>query len=55
MNSTLLRLFAISVAVALPVLAGGEVAPVVPEPSLIMVTALGLGGIILAAKKRRGK
>jgi len=43
------------IATAGALLAGGGIVAVTPEPSLVALTAVGVGAIVLIARKRRGR
>lgn len=53
MRDSLLRLFGALVAASVPLLAGGPAA--VPEPTSLVITAAGVAGILLLARKKRGR
>ena len=53
MRDSLLRLFGVLVVGSVPLLAGGPAA--VPEPTSLAVTAIGVAGIVLLARKKRGR
>ena len=50
---SLLRFAAVLAAASVPLLAG--IKSVAPEPSLVILTAAGVGAVILVARKRRQK
>ena len=43
------------IATASTLLAGGGIVAVTPEPSMIVLTAAGVGAIVLIARKKRGR
>jgi hypothetical protein len=51
----IIRCTAVLIAASAALLAGTGVVAVAPEPSLIGFTAVGVGALILIARKRRGR
>ena len=55
MKTHIVRLTVTFLAAAGGLLAGGGIVAVTPEPSLVALTAVGVGAIILIARKKRGR
>ncbi len=53
-SNALLRFALVLLVASAPLMAGGLTA-VTPEPSLIVLTAVGVGAVILIARKKRGR
>ncbi len=52
-SRTWLRFAGVFIAAGLPLFAGQP--SVVPEPSLVALTAVGVGAVVLFARKKRGR
>jgi hypothetical protein len=54
-SNALLRLALVLVATTTASLLAGGTTAVTPEPSLVVLTAVGVGAVILIARKKRGR
>jgi len=54
-SNALLRLAVVLVAATTAPLIAGGITAVTPEPSLVVLTAVGVGAVVLIARKRRGR
>ena len=52
-SNSLMRFAVVLVAASAPLFAG--LRTVTPEPSLVILTAVGVGAVVLIARKRRGR
>ncbi len=53
-RNSILRIAMAFIAASVPLFAGEPVA-VTPEPSMVVLTAVGVGAIVLIARKKRGR
>ncbi len=54
-SNAIVRCAAVLIAASTALFAGTGIVAVTPEPSLIGLTAVGVGALVLIARKRRGR
>lgn len=54
-SNRIIRFAVTFIATASALLAGGGIVTVTPEPSMVALTVVGVGAIILIARKKRGR